>query len=97
MNQIWLIYLLESPVYTNAHPLYFTFNDVVFNWTSTYLSDSTIVAPYGRWQYYDNNIKQLPLKRNYAENKTRKKSSMKLVLGGLSPKEEAKLSMQLIF
>ena len=71
MNQVWLIYLLESPVYTNTYPLYFSFNDIIFNWTSTYRSDSTIVAPYGRWQYYDDNIKQLPLKRNFAENKTK--------------------------
>ena len=43
----------------------------VFNWTATYRSDSTIVAPYGKWQYYNNKVRQLPLKRNYLANKTK--------------------------
>lgn len=30
----------------------------VFNWTATYRSDSTIVAPYERWQYYNDNVRQ---------------------------------------
>ena len=30
-----------------------------------------IVAPYERWQYYNEHTKQLPLTRNYAANKTR--------------------------
>ena len=65
MNQIWLIYLQESPIYTQI------INESVFNWTSTYRSDSTIVAPYGKWQYYNDQVRQLPVKQNYAENKTK--------------------------
>ena len=32
---------------------------------------STLVAPYERWQYYNDNVKQLPLKQNFAVNKTK--------------------------
>ena len=64
-NQIWMMYNLESPINTPDVP------ENMFNWTATYRSDSTIVAPYGRWQYYDNNVRQLPLKQNYLENKTK--------------------------
>ena len=34
-------------------------------------SDSTIVAPYERWQYYNENVKSLNENINYAENKTK--------------------------
>ena len=64
-NQIWLVYLKESPVYTQS------INENAFNWISTYRSDSTIVAPYGRWEYYNGNVRQLPLKQNYAATKTK--------------------------
>ena len=43
----------------------------VFNWTATYRSDSTVVAPYERWQLYNENIKRLPTMRNFAANKTK--------------------------
>ena len=29
----------------------------VFNWTATYRTDSTIVAPYERWQYYNPSVR----------------------------------------
>lgn len=44
----------------------------VFNWTATYRRDSDIVAPYERWTYYDDRIKQIPQEKNYAANKTKK-------------------------
>ena len=34
--------------------------------------DSDIVKPYGKWVYYDAQIKQIPHDRNYALNKTKK-------------------------
>lgn len=34
--------------------------------------DSTIVAPYEKWEYYDPRIKQMEQDRNYALNKTKK-------------------------
>ena len=52
--------------------------------TITYLffdifrSDSTIVAPYERWQYYNENVKSLNENINYAENKTKQVGIMNL-------------------
>ena len=43
----------------------------VFNWTSTYRSDSTIVAPYERWQYYNENVIAKEQPKDYAANKTK--------------------------
>jgi glycoprotein 3-alpha-L-fucosyltransferase len=34
-------------------------------------SDSTIVAPYERWQYYNENVRGLDLNKNYGANKTK--------------------------
>lgn len=34
--------------------------------------DSTIVAPYEKWEYYDPRIKQMEQDRNFALNKTKK-------------------------
>lgn len=34
--------------------------------------DSTVVAPYEKWEYYDPRIKQMEQDRNYALNKTKK-------------------------
>jgi len=44
----------------------------VFNWTATYRTDSTVVAPYERWQYFNENARVADQGYNYAENKTRK-------------------------
>ncbi|XP_023336037.1 glycoprotein 3-alpha-L-fucosyltransferase A [Eurytemora carolleeae] len=65
-NQIWMLYLLECPLHTQI----FREQDI-FNWTATYRSDSTVVAPYERWQYYNSNVKSIEQKRNYAANKTK--------------------------
>lgn len=64
-DQIWIYYNLESPV---VSPDYFMIGNV-FNWTATYRSDSTIVAPYERWHATDSSIL---LSRNYAFGKTKK-------------------------
>lgn len=34
--------------------------------------DSTIVAPYEKWVYYDSRVKQIKQNYNYALNKTKK-------------------------
>lgn len=34
--------------------------------------DSDIVAPYEKWEYYDQRVKQIDQERNYAMNKTKK-------------------------
>ena len=49
----------------------FFFKKDVFNWTSTYRSDSTIVAPYERWQYYNDNVIAKEQPKDYAANKTK--------------------------
>jgi len=65
-NQVWMLYLLECPLHTQIfHQKH------IFNWTATYRSDSTIVAPYERWQYYNENVKRINENKNYAENKTK--------------------------
>ena len=64
-KQIWMMFNLESPKHTS------NIDENIFDWTATYRSDSTIVAPYGRWQYYNNEVRQLSLKRNYLANKTK--------------------------
>lgn len=67
MYQIYMIYFLECPFHTQNMP----FPDV-FNWTATYRSDSDIVAPYEKWEYFDPRVKQLEQDRNYSHNKTKK-------------------------
>lgn len=45
-NQVWILYLLESPFNTHS------FNNLpagIFNWTATYRHDSDIVAPYEKF------------------------------------------------
>jgi len=65
-QQLWMIYLLECPLHTQI----FKQKDI-FNWTATYRGDSTIVAPYERWQYYNDNVRSIKQDRNYAANKTK--------------------------
>ena len=43
----------------------------MFNWTATYRTDSTVVAPYERWQYYNENVKTIKQDKNFAANKTK--------------------------
>ena len=53
------------------HTPMFSGSDVsVFNWTATYRRDSTIVTPYEKWVYYDQDIKTQHQTVNYAANKT---------------------------
>eukprot|EP00095_Tigriopus_kingsejongensis_P005108 maker-scaffold161_size295871-snap-gene-1.38 protein:Tk05108 transcript:maker-scaffold161_size295871-snap-gene-1.38-mRNA-1 annotation:"glycoprotein 3-alpha-l-fucosyltransferase a" len=65
-NQLWMMYMLECPLHTQM----FKIKDV-FNWTATYRSDSTIVAPYERWIYYNENVRGQDQGRNFAANKTK--------------------------
>ncbi len=70
MGQLWMLYMLECPLHTQM----FKANvKNVFNWTSTYRSDSTLVAPYERWQYYNENVRQNEEAKgvNFAANKTK--------------------------
>lgn len=66
-DQLWMMYMLECPLHTQLFK-----HREVFNWTSTYRSDSTIVAPYERWQYYNDNVQTVKNGRNFAANKTKK-------------------------
>ena len=52
-NQLWVLYLLESPYHT---PDLGAFRGQ-FNITATYRHDSTIVAPYYRWQLYNPSVR----------------------------------------
>lgn len=66
-NQMFMMYFLECPYHTQ----HVKFPDA-FNWTATYRKDSTIVAPYEKWEYYDPRVKQMEQDRNFAQNKTKK-------------------------
>jgi len=66
LHQKWMLYLLECPLHTQM----FKYPNV-FNWTATYRRDSTLVAPYERWQYYDENIRRKIQEKNYSRNKTK--------------------------
>jgi len=67
-GQIWMIFFLESPYHT---PGLSSFNNQV-NWTATYRRDSTMVAPYERFTYFNSSVTELPLTKNYAAGKTKK-------------------------
>lgn len=69
-NQIFMMYLLESPSNIQAYQG-IKFPNII-NWTSTFRSDSDIVAPYEKWVYYDPNIQQITQEKNYALNKKKK-------------------------
>ncbi|KAI9586280.1 hypothetical protein GQX74_002127 [Glossina fuscipes] len=64
-RQVIMIYLLESASTSSFEEA------VSVNWTATYRRDSDIVTPYGKWQYYDDRVKQIQQDRNYASNKTK--------------------------
>lgn len=65
-RQVWVMFMLECPLHTQHFS-----NKNVFNWTATYRHDSDIVAPYEKWVYFDDNIRQKPQELNYAANKTK--------------------------
>ncbi|XP_029636394.1 glycoprotein 3-alpha-L-fucosyltransferase A [Octopus sinensis] len=68
LNQIWVLYMLECPYHTPG--LAGVKN--LFNWTATYRHDSTIVAPYEKFQYFNESVKQKEQVKNYAATKTKK-------------------------
>ncbi|XP_063400628.1 glycoprotein 3-alpha-L-fucosyltransferase A-like [Mytilus trossulus] len=67
-NQIWILFLLESPYHT---PGLSGFNNV-FNWTASYRHDSIIVAPYEKMVPHDPNVITKKQDKNYAVGKTKK-------------------------
>lgn len=48
-HQRWVFYLLESPYHTDIN---LTLFNGIFNWTSTYSSESDIPSPYGSFRYF---------------------------------------------
>ncbi|KAI2808656.1 Alpha-(1,3)-fucosyltransferase 7 [Blomia tropicalis] len=50
MNQLWILFLLEGPMYTQ---LFNSMAPNVINWTATYRHDSDIVTPYEKYVSYD--------------------------------------------
>ena len=51
-NQHKIYLISECPLHTQMFKY-----PSVFNWTATYRRDSTVVAPYERWQYYNENVR----------------------------------------
>ncbi|XP_046403964.1 glycoprotein 3-alpha-L-fucosyltransferase A isoform X2 [Ischnura elegans] len=71
-DQVWVLYFLECPYHTpHLHKRGSGPGGGVFNWTATYRRDSDLVAPYEKWVYYDEKIKEKPQPINYAANKTK--------------------------
>ena len=66
-DQIWLAFQLESPLHSS-----FSTTANFINWTASYRHDSTIVAPYEKWVYFDESVKTTKQVKNYAENKSKK-------------------------
>ncbi|ESO97562.1 hypothetical protein LOTGIDRAFT_152652 [Lottia gigantea] len=67
LNQIWVLFMLESPYHTPGLSAYKN----VFNWTATYRHDSTLVAPYERFQPFNESELTKPQNKNYAAGKTK--------------------------
>lgn len=67
-HQLWMLYMLECPLHTQ---MFKAEAKSAFNFTATYRHDSTLVAPYERWQYHNENVRSLEQKRDMAANKTR--------------------------
>lgn len=65
-SQLWIMYMLESPLHTPS------LNHAKgFNWTATYRHDSELVAPYEKWVYYNVSVRSRDQSVNYARRKTR--------------------------
>jgi len=60
-KQVWLAYNLESAENRKAID--------EANWTATYRTDSTLVTPYGRWQYFDEEQYTRLQTRNFARGR----------------------------
>ncbi|CAE1152402.1 E2.4.1.214 [Acanthosepion pharaonis] len=67
-NQIWILYMLECPYHTPG----LSSVKNVFNWTATYRRDSTIVAPYEKFRFFNASQPQKKQTKNYAKQKTKK-------------------------
>lgn len=67
-NQIWILYMLESPFHTSELN---SFGSHI-NWTATYRWDSTITAPYERFTLFKNMTRRKRNIKNYAKGKTKK-------------------------
>merc|ERR1711971_261842 len=48
-DQLWLVYNLES---AQTRP----WIDKQANWTASYRRDSTLAAPYGKWEYFNEEV-----------------------------------------
>ena len=66
-NQLWLLYLLESPYNTPS----FKNSQNLVNWTASYRLDSTIATPYEKYIPFNFSVLTRPATKNYAEGKTR--------------------------
>ncbi|KAK7447796.1 hypothetical protein BaRGS_00040162 [Batillaria attramentaria] len=67
-DQIWALFMLESPLYTPDFRSYRS----AFNWTATYRHDSTIVTPYEKFVPLNPSLLTRTPTRNYAAGKRRK-------------------------
>lgn len=68
LGQIWMLFLLESPYHTPS----FSALTHVFNWTSTYRHDSSLVAPYEKFVAINSSLLTRQPIQNYAKGKTKK-------------------------
>jgi len=75
-DQRWIFYLLESPYHTGINLSQF---NGLFNWTSTYSSESDIPSPYGSFTYTHNQHISSKQKRA-AKNHTNTTSTKKQVI-----------------
>lgn len=66
-DDIWIVHALESP----SAAYNFQGLENIFNWTTTYRSDSTIPVPYAKWVSFDHPKLKPEQDRNYAINKTK--------------------------
>lgn len=65
-------YLLDFIVSISLDKELFIYNLTFFPEHNLTRRDSDIVAPYEKWQYYDDRVRQQEQDRNYAANKTKK-------------------------
>ncbi|KAK3087208.1 hypothetical protein FSP39_003112 [Pinctada imbricata] len=49
-EQIWILFVAESPPHIHYTGMTWKFPPYIFNWTMSYRSDSTVYAPYGRFR-----------------------------------------------
>jgi len=61
-DQLWLVYNLES---AQTRP----WIDKEANWTASYRRDSTLTAPYGKWEYFQEKETQVEQPRDYARGR----------------------------